>query len=132
MADAVSPVWHLLSTNATLIAQVPAARITAGVIQQGTTLPAIGVNHISTVREQSVSGPTGICRSRIQVTVHADTYPKQRSILALVRAALPRSRGTVNGVAIDSIVTDTEGPDARNDAAGIYQGSQDFLVVFTE
>lgn len=130
MSD-VKAIRHLLANNATLIAQVPAARIIGGVLQQGTALPAISVTHVSTVRQQMVAAPSRVCIARVQVTVMAASYATQKSVMALVRAALPRSRGTVNGVAVDSIIADVEGPDFT-DEAGIYIGSIDYRVTYTE
>lgn len=104
----------------------------AGPLPQGTTLPAISVTHVSTTRREAVS-PTAsrFCVSRVQVTVLAKAYPEQKSILALVRAALPRSRGTVNGVKVDSILIDSEGPDFTDDA-GLFIGSHDFIVSYND
>ena len=131
MSD-VKVVRYLLANNATLIAQVPATRIMAGPLPQGTTAPAISVTHVSTVRRESVVATASrLCTSRVQVTVLATTYPTQKSILALVRAALPRSRGTVNGVSVDAILIDSEGPDFTDDA-GLYMGSHDFSVTYSE
>ena len=129
----VKAVRYLLANNAGLIAVVPAARIFSGVIPQGTALPALAVSHVSTVRRQAIVDDT-FCASRVQVTVLAATYPTQKSILALVRAAVTRRPGTVNSVKVDSILKDMEGPDFRNDAVDppIYMGSQDFTVMFTE
>ena len=106
MSD-VKAVRYLLSPNATLTAQVPADRIFSGIVPQGTAPPTIAVTHVSTVRPQMVNTASKLCVSRVQVTVMAASYATQKSILALVRAALPRSRGSVNGVAVDSILIDT-------------------------
>lgn len=130
MSD-VKAVRYLLSNNATLNAQVPAARIIGGVLPQGIELPAISVTHVSTVRPQMVNAASKLCVSRVQVTVMAGSYATQKSVQALVRAALPRSRGSVNGVAVDSILIDTEGPDFT-DEAGLYMGSIDYRVTYTE
>lgn len=130
MSD-VRAVRYLLANNATLIAQVPAARIVIGVLIQDTALPAISVTHVSTVRQQMVAASSGICIARVQVTVMAASYESQKSVMALVRAALPRSRGVVDGVAVDNIIPDTEGPDFT-DEAGLYMGSIDYRVTYTE
>jgi len=121
----------LLAQNATLTAQVPAARIIGGVLPQGIALPAISVMHVSTVRPSFVAASAGMSIARVQVTIFAATYATQKSIMALIRAALPRSRGSVNGVAVESIIPDTEGPDATDDA-GLYIGSIDYRVTYTE
>ena len=130
MSD-VKAVRYLLANNAPLNAQVPAVRVIGGVLPQGIELPAISVTHVSTVRPQMVNAASKLCVSRVQVTVMAATYQTQKSVLALVRAALPRSRGSVNGVAVDSILPDTEGPDFT-DEAGLFIGSIDYRVTYTE
>lgn len=94
-------------------------------------LPAISVMHVSTVRPSFVAASAGMSIARVQVTIFAATYATQKSIMALIRAALPRSRGSVNGVAVESIIPDIEGPDATDDA-GLYIGSIDYRVTYTE
>ena len=130
MSD-VRAVRYLLANNASLLAQVPASRIIIGVLRQDTALPAISVTHVSTVRQQMVAAASGICVARVQVTVMADSYESQKAVMALVRAALPRSRGVVDGTAVDNIVPDNEGPDFT-DEAGIFMGSIDYRVTYTE
>lgn len=133
MSEAVPAVWYLLKSNAALIAVVPAARIFSGVIPSGTAAPAIGLQHISTTRRRSVTGGEDrLCFSRVQIDVFSETYPVLRQVMPLVRAALPRSRGTVNGVAIESIVFDTEGPDIVQADPALYLRSQDVLVTWNE
>lgn len=132
--SAVKVIRYLLANNANLIAAVPVAKIMAGEIPLNTVLPAIGVNEISTVERPTVAMNTAtvLATSRVQVTVMSKTYDEQKSILALVRKACPVSRGTVNGVAVDSIIPDIAGPDLRDDAAGIFFQSRDFIVKFQE
>jgi hypothetical protein len=132
MSD-VKAVRYLLANNAALVAVVPATRIEAGLIPQGTALPALAVTHVSNPRGQLIAGPAS-CVARVQVTVHASSYPQQKQVLTLVRAALPRTHGTVNGVKVESLVVDLEGPDFRNDEVepSIFMGSQDFIVTYNE
>lgn len=132
MADAVAVIRYLLANNAGLTAQVPVDRIMAGVLPQGTALPAVSVMHVSTTRAQNLSAASGLATSRVQVSVHAATYPTLRQVLDLVRAAVPRSRGTVNGTSVDGILPDAEGPDFTTDQPAIYHGSHDFIVTFPE
>lgn len=132
MSDVKAVRW-LLANNAPLNAVVPAERIQGGVLPQGTALPAIVVSRISSVRRHNVSGLTDtFCTSRVQVTVFAKDYPDQKRVQALIPAALPRSRGVINGVKVDAILSDIEGPDFRDDEAGIFMGSHDFIVKFNE
>jgi hypothetical protein len=132
MSD-VTAIKHILHSNAALLAVVPAAKIMGGDIPQGTVLPAIGISSISTVARHAVAETaTELCTSRVQVTVMAKTYVQQKQIIKLVRAGVPRSRGTINGVIVDSILKDIKGPDFRNDDEGIYMQSQDFIVKYYE
>lgn len=132
MSKAVTAINHLLSQDAALIAVVPAARIKSGPLPQDTTLPAISVSHVSTTRRQNVPGTgTAFCSAVVQVTVIAGTYPTLRSTLDLVVAALPRSRGTANGVDVDAVIPLSAGPDFT-DEAGLFMGSHDFSVTYNE
>lgn len=128
----VAVIRHLLASNATLIGQVPAAKIMAGPIPINTALPAISVAQVSGMQRNIVgmNAAKYMATDRVQVTVMAATYPLQKSILALIRAACPNTRGTVNGVDCDSILPDVEGPDFRDDTAAIFMQSLDFIVKF--
>lgn len=128
----VVAITYLLMNNAPLIAVVPAARIAAGVIPQGTALPAIEVSHLSGTWRSEISAQSGYCSAHVQVTVLASSYAQQKQIMALVRAAVPRTRGVINGINVDCILRDSDGPDFRNDDTGIYMQTQDFFVKFNE
>lgn len=131
MSD-VKAIRYLLANDTALTALVPSSRIKSD-LPQGVVLPAIEVSHISTTYRHTVaSDGHDSCRSRVQVTVHAPSRPMQKSILALVRTALPRMRGVVNGVQVDSILKDVIGPDLRNDDIDSFIGSQDFFITYTE
>ena len=132
--SAVKAIRHILVNNANLISVVPVSKIMAGVIPIETVLPAISVNHISTTERNTVAmnTPTILATSRIQVSVMTKTYSEQKSILELIRKALPNITGVVNGVMVDSILPDIAGPDLRDDDAAIYLQSRDFIVKFNE
>lgn len=132
MSKAVSAVFHLLSTNTALIAQVPAARIKAGILPQNTTLPAISITHISTAYGEQLSGQSSWNISRVQITVIASTYVQQAAVMLLVKAAVPRNRGTINGVNVECIIRDSDGPDFTDADAGFYMQSIDYKVLFNE
>ena len=132
MSGAVSAIYHLLANNSSLIAVVPAARIMAGPLPQGTAAPAIAITHISSMPRNQVTTTSELFfDARIQVTVLAKSYAVQRQALKLVRAAVSRKPGTVNSVKVDAILPDVEGPDFDN-TAGLFMGSQDFVVTYSE
>ncbi len=133
--DGVSIVVMLLKDDTNVVAAMgnsgSAENIAAGVIELGTDLPALGVSHISGLKSVNVKvDATGIRTERVQVTVHADTYPLQKSVLRLVRAALVNRHGTVHGLSLDSIIPDIEGPDQQEVDAGIYAQTADWIVKY--
>lgn len=123
---------YLLANNATLLAQVPVTRIFAGNVIGG-VYPAVAVTSITGVPRNTVAmtETSRLITERVQVTVYAGTYALQKSLLALVRAALPNTHGTVNTVFnCDSILPDNEGPDIFDDVLIIYEQGQDFIVKY--
>lgn len=125
-------VRHLLANSAGLTASVPAARIQSGVLPLNTTLPAISVTQISGQQHNNLAMASAsyLVTQRIQVTVLAKEYPQVKSILALVRAALPLSRGTVNGFICDAVLPDAEGPDLYDQQLLTHVSSVDYMVTF--
>lgn len=122
---------HLLANKATLTAVVPAARIVvAASLPTGTALPAINVSQISSVEVLTVAMTESkrLRSDRVQVMAHASTPAQLRQILNLIRTACPDTKGTVNGIKLDSILPDLEGPDLSQPDAAIYSMSRDFFV----
>lgn len=131
----VSVVRYLLANNAPVVAAVgSAARIVFGEIALNTVLPAIEVRQISgTPRNTLAMSETGTLHSdRVQVTCLAKTWAAKEAIMALLLAACPNQRGTVNSVVVDSIIRDNEGPDLSDPATSIYAKSRDFMVRWKE
>lgn len=127
----VAVVRYLLANDATLTATVPATRIMAGILPINTTLPAISITQISGSRLNVIKhGSNEHVTDRVQVTVLATTYPQQKTILNLVKSALPATRGTVNSIVVDSIQQDFTGPDLYNDDPVIYEQSVDYFVKY--
>lgn len=135
----VAVIRYLLANNAALVAAVPAARIVAGDIPLSTAMPAISVTQISGMPRNDVEMRSAhvLHTDRVQVSVlvrgsqgtpPGGGYPSVRSILRLVFAACPNTYGIVNGVNVDSILPDIEGPDLSDEESALYQGSRDFFV----
>lgn len=120
----------LLWAHAPLTAVVPTTRIFPGLIPLGTTLPAIAYNFISGVPEKGIDMQTHMVRARIQVSVQTKTYPQQKQIVELIKDACDAKQGTIAGYHIDSVLQDTIGPDLRDDDAGIYMQTVDFIVKY--
>lgn len=127
--SAEKAIYNLLSTNAALIAQVPAARIYASVIPLGTALPSIAYMLVSSIEETAIGLTSNRLRSRIQITVAANTYPKVKEVVALVVNACNHKQGTFNGVQVDSVIKDVVGADFRDDDVGIFYSTIDFRIA---
>lgn len=131
--NGVATVRQLLAASGTVTALVPATRIAAGVLSQGTALPAISITSVSMVdRNIPNQGANRHVTERVQVTVLAANYPSQKQVLAAIKAACADERPTVSGISNVVVITDGAGPDFMDDAATIYLGTQDFKVSFSQ
>ena len=128
----VAIVRYLLANDAALTAVVPASRIMAGVIPINMALPTISVMQISGVPHNMIgmASATRMFKDRVQVTVMCSDYPATKTIFNLIKAALPVSRGTVNGFTCDSILLDMQGPDFFDQETNIYMQSYDYIVNY--
>jgi len=124
-------VRYLLANNASLTATVSADKIKPGLIPINTVLPAIGIRQISGREHQLIRrGSNQLATERIQITVQAATYVQQKAIIALIRSALPGTRGTVNTFTVDSITYESDGPDLEYENPVIFEQSLDYFVKF--
>jgi hypothetical protein len=135
----VAVIRYLLANAGTITAVVPAARIRVGDLPVTTDLPAVSVKQISSVPVNAIrmnETPKSHI-DRVQVTAMfkataaspAGTgYPGLRAFMKLLPAACPSQRGTINGVIVQSIALDAEGPDFHDDESGVHTCSRDFVV----
>lgn len=127
----VAIVRYLLSQAAAVTAVVPATRIQAGVLPQGTAVPFISITEVSGTELLHLTASSGLNTERVQVTVDGLSYQQVQQVLALCRTALPYTRGTVNSIACDSILPDLKGPDGYDDLLKTHFKSQDFIVKWS-
>jgi len=114
-------------------ALVPPARIAAGMLPQGTDLPAISLMSVSSVdRNIPAPGPKRRVTERVQVTVLAATYREVKAILAAVRKAAADQMPTIDGLFDVTVHTDSAGPDFLDEETGIHMQTQDLRVSFNE
>ena len=131
--NGVIAVRALLVTDTGMTALVPEARIAAGMLPQGTDLPAISLMSVSSVdRNIPAPGPTRRVTERVQMTLLAASYPQVKAILAAVRKAAADQRPTIDGLDDVTVHTDTVGPDFLDEETGIHMQSQDLRVSFNE
>lgn len=131
--NGVIAVRSLLVADTGVTTLVPAARIVAGVVPQGTALPAISLMSVSsTDRNIPSPGPKRRVTERVQVTVLARSYPEAKSLIAAVRAAAADRMPAVEGLTDVTVHTESAGPDFLDEETGIHMQTQDFRVSFNE
>lgn len=131
--NGVIAVRTLLVTDTGMTALVPEARIAAGMLPQGTNLPAISLMSVSSA-DRNILSPSLKRRvtERVQVTVLAATYRQVKAILTAVRKAAADQMPTIDGLFDVTVHTDTAGPDFLDKETGIHMQSQDLRVSFNE
>ena len=103
-------------------------------LPQGVALPALAVEHISTVDLPRIDAASGVnlVTSRIEVTAIAKTYAAQKDLIEAVRLALMYQHGTFAGVYVGTILRGSVGPDMRDDDMQVFTQAIDFLVTHHE
>lgn len=131
--NGVIAVRSVLVADTGVTALVPIARIAAGMLPQGTDLPAISLMSVSSV-DRNVPAPGAKRRvtERVQVTVLARTYPEVKAIIAAVRQAAADQMPAIDGLFDVTVHTDSAGPDFLDEETGIHMQTQDFRVSFNE
>lgn len=125
-------IYDLLSKDTNLLKKVPKARIYPSLIPLNTTLPAIAYMLVSSTEQTAIGLTTNKLRSRVQVTIAANTYPQVKEIAALVVSACNHKQGTFNGVKTDSVIFDIAGTDFRDDDVGVYYSTIDFRIAYSD
>lgn len=133
MSDGVVIIRALAVADAALVALVPSARIAGGVMPQGTGLPYVSLQSVSSVdRNILKAGVKRRVTERVQATVVAATYPAMKAVLQAVKVACADKFPTVAGATEIVVHSDGAGPDFMDDAASLYIGSRDFRVSYNE
>lgn len=121
--------------RALLLAHAPVAAIVGDKVAAGdinyNDLPAVGIREISHREASTVGRTSRMVTARVQVTVHAATYPEQKVLLQATRLGDGAYTGTVAGVEVRSVIRDSVGPD-MNPEEGLFQQSRDFMVTYLE
>lgn len=128
--SAEAAVYALLSAAPAITALV-GTRIYPGQVPEGQPLPALAIEHISSVRLGRIDAqaPTHPTQTRVQVNVVAATYPGVKALRDAVTAALQYQRGSLGGGTVIAILPDVAGPDLSVPALNLYHQPLDFLVL---
>ena len=131
--DAESAIYTLLS-GASAVTALVGPRIYNGELPQGVAMPAVGYTHISTVPVPALDAFAAyvLVRSRIEVVALAKDLVGMKDLLRKVRAACNYQRGVINGVQVNSILRELEGPTTRNSDMTLFAQTIDFMVTWQE
>lgn len=103
-------------------------------LQQGTLMPALVYESISTMPVMTVNASYGaqLLISRVQVTALALDAAGVVSLLLAVMSAMNLKRGTYASKLVTSVVRDIRTGTARDNDAGVWFASQDFIINWYE
>jgi hypothetical protein len=124
--------------RALLLAHIPLVEIVGTKVYAGavpiSALPAIGIKEIGRFEQATVANdsPANLVTARLQVTVYACNYPEQKAMLLAAKLGAGVHTGLIAGVEVRSVLRDIVGPDMGDDAAGTFEQSRDFKVVYLE
>lgn len=128
--DGNAIVGELLTTDAPLLAVVPADRMKAVRLPDKIALPALLVRTISVRERQPLRKGAKVRKvARVSVTVRASNYAQQIAVLELVRTRLRGRTGDVAGVTSVAILVAGTGPDLVGPGDSFEQ-AEDFRVSF--
>jgi hypothetical protein len=130
--SAVMIMRALLVAHAPLAALVPTARIVAGDVSLD-ALPAIGIREVSAVEQDTVArAGKSLVKARVQVTVYAESYPQQKTVLRAAKLGAGVFTGQIAGYAVRSVLREGVGPDMGDPAIPTFEQSRDFIVAYVE
>lgn len=104
-------------------------RIYPGKAPQKVTTPYVVYSKISSPRDHTHDGASGLCKSRIQVAIFSEDYLEVKQVVDSVREALDGYKGTSEGVRIDSclLINEQDLPEPT-----MEQVSLDFQIIHNE
>lgn len=130
-ADAV--IYSLLSGAAGVTALV-STRIYPAVAPEGTAMPLIAFELVSSVRMPRIDAQAAdhLVRARVQVNLLAVGYAGIKALRAAVVAACQFQRGTIASVTVVSVLPDGDGPITFDSDLGLFHQPIDFMITLFE
>ena len=127
--DIGKAIYNILSEYVPLAARVD-TRIFPNVATQSVAFPFIIYDVQSDSPEDTKDGVANLDITNMMVSAYSDTYLSATQIGGLIRDALDRYSGTVNGVVINTIVFEgyNDAFDDMSGRDGIYRKSLDFKI----
>jgi len=103
-------------------------------LPQGTAMPAVVYEGISTTPQITMNAASGpqLLISRVQITALGLNPGDVAAIHAAVMSALNLKSGTFAGKQVASVIRDLKTQVSKDSEAGVWYGSQDFMVHWYE
>jgi hypothetical protein len=104
------------------------------IMPQGSPLPAVTYQRISSARFYAHDGPSGLARPMIQLSCWAESYDEAKQVAALVRKALESASGTLggqDGVPVQGIRVEDE-VDLYEDNPPVFRTDLDTVFWYEE
>ncbi len=120
--------------NVAGVTNLVGTRRALGVLPQNCAMPALVYSVVDTtpiITMNAIAGPQ-LLQSRIQVTALAATPAGVEQILAAVMAAMNLKSGTFATKAVAWTIRDIKSPLTRDNEAGLWYCSQDFVAHWYE
>lgn len=120
--------------NVAGVTAIVGARRAVAQLPQGTAMPALvydAVSNVPVITMNAASGPQ-LMTSRVQVTALADSADGVQTLLTAVMAAMNLKSGTYAGCIVASVVRDLRTQITKDNDAGVWYASQDFMVHWYE
>lgn len=120
--------------NVSGVTSIVGSRRAVAQLPQGTAMPSIVYDVVSTmpvITMNAASGPQ-LLISRVQVTALADSADGVQTLLTAVIAAMNLKSGTYSGSVVASVVRDLRTQITKDNDAGVWYASQDFMVHWYE
>lgn len=100
-------------------------------LPENTPYPAIAYHRISTPREHSHDGPSGLAHPRFQFDLYARTYAGISELAEGVRASLDGYKGLLGGVDVQGVFLEDD-DDGYDDDLEVFWRRLDFTVWHNE
>ncbi|MDO8694841.1 MAG: DUF3168 domain-containing protein [Sheuella sp.] len=120
--------------NVSDVTSIVGTRRSVSQLPQGTSMPALVYESISTMPVMTVNASNGaqLLMSRVQVTALALNAAGVDSVLSAVMSAMNLKSGTYAGKCVVSAVRDIRTGLAKDNDAGVWFGTQDFMIHWYE
>jgi len=132
--DIESAAKALLLSRAEITAAI-ADRVYTDFLPENVTYPAVSIQLIVarriTAPLMAVADPNAV-DTTLQITVWSDRKKTAKAVSKLIRQAIQRWRGTVDGFRIDDIIISSEGPHFYDADLKLYAASMDYIFSHPE